>query len=103
MSWNPGDPPITVQEALAGGHDNPDAVGHAFNTLACEIVRLKRELASWRETYVDDDGITWVRPTAWAYFALCRAHHALEEKYRAPRPRTCNEGQLCFCDCHEGK
>lgn len=27
------------------------------------------------ENYVDGNGTTWIRPTAWAYFAVCRSNH----------------------------
>lgn len=42
-------------------------------TLECERDAAKAEL---HETYTDDTGQVWTRPTAWAYYAACRALHA---------------------------
>lgn len=43
-----------------------------------ELAELKAAAApKLDDTYVDRHGTTWTRPTAWAYFAACRAlnHH----------------------------
>lgn len=35
------------------------------------------------EVHVDDNGTTWTPPTAWAYFAACRALEAEKQKVEA--------------------
>lgn len=32
------------------------------------------------EAYTDDDGIVWTAPSAWAYFAACRALHTWADR-----------------------
>lgn len=34
------------------------------------------------DTYIDDNGTVWSRPTAWAYYASCRALHAQRDETR---------------------
>lgn len=48
-----------------------DLVKAAFAT-AQERDQLRRELAEERETWADEYGTTWTRPTAWAYAAVCK-------------------------------
>lgn len=37
------------------------------------LVEARRLLKQDGETFIDDTGNEWSRPTAWAYFAVCRA------------------------------
>lgn len=41
-----------------------------------ETARLRAENERLSETYTDEEGTVWSPPTAWAYFAACRALHA---------------------------
>lgn len=42
----------------------------------CVAIRKVLEaLSSCQETFTDAQGNVWERPTAWAYFAACRAQH----------------------------
>lgn len=41
-----------------------------------ETARLRAENDRLSETYTDEDGTVWSPPTAWAYFAACRALNA---------------------------
>jgi hypothetical protein len=43
-----------------------------IETLEARVATLSTALEEYRDTYVDEKGNTWNRPTAWAYFAACR-------------------------------
>lgn len=48
----------------------------AAEAAEAETARLRAENERLSETYTDEDGTVWSPPTAWAYFAACRALHA---------------------------
>jgi hypothetical protein len=52
----------------------------AIAAIKAETARADKAEAELNETYMDDDGTTWNRPTAWAYFSACRALTAANEK-----------------------
>jgi hypothetical protein len=59
---------ISTPEAVARGIYNQDgkSVGVAYASVQ-DLLRV--------EAFTDEDGNTWLPPTAWAYFAACRALH----------------------------
>lgn len=59
----------------------------SIQELSRQVVKLQQEL---NEIYTDENGIEWTRPTAWAYYAVCKAlkkykenkHDKFIEQYR---------------------
>jgi hypothetical protein len=86
----PTTPPVDLQaiEARCEGLEENEIVPlpvfrvRALLSLSREkdqvIERLERELAEWRETYMDERGTTWIRPTAEAYYRVCKARDTLK-------------------------
>ena len=53
-------------------------------------------VASVEETYTDENGTVWNRPTAWAYAQACKAlaeHKRLLEAVTRTEPLTCQGGK----------
>lgn len=56
--------------------------------LTAERDGLQKQVAELSETYIDDTGLSWSPPTAWAYYAVCKArdsHAARAERAEAER------------------
>ena len=51
--------------------------GNGFQQLNKQIIDLQMEL---NETYIDDNGIIWSRPTAEAYYRVCKARDKWQKK-----------------------
>jgi hypothetical protein len=49
----------------------------SIQTLSKQVADLQTLL---NETYIDDNGIVWGRPTAWAYYAVCKARDKWQKK-----------------------
>lgn len=62
----------------------PEAINRAISAEK-EIERLENEL---KETYTDDKGTTWSRPTAWAYYAVCKARDKWQNDAAALREQN---------------
>lgn len=42
----------------------------SIQTLSKQVVDLQAKL---NETYIDENNTIWTRPTAWAYYSVCKA------------------------------
>lgn len=59
---------------------------NSADALASAIAERDEARAELSDTFVDENGTTWKRPTAWAYYAVCKArdaHHAAQEAAEA--------------------
>jgi hypothetical protein len=52
---------------------NCEGIAALISSLVAENERLQTRLADYQDTHEDEKGNVWHRPTAWAYFAACRA------------------------------
>jgi hypothetical protein len=50
------------------------------------LIYANKKLSEAAETYTDRHGTVWTRPTAWAYFAACRALKHHNDMLRSFRP-----------------
>lgn len=48
----------------------------ALTTQEAELAKTMKENERLSETFVDDTGLSWSPPTAWAYHAVCQARNA---------------------------
>lgn len=51
-----------------------------LTALLADRARLVEEVARLSETFVDERGVTWCPPTAWAYMAVCGARDKWEAR-----------------------
>lgn len=80
----------SLGKSIEQGRRAADDLLSAAGPIASEFARLTAErdearakLATATETYTDDFGYVWSPPTAWAYFAACRALSAARAKDEA--------------------
>lgn len=72
-----------VWEAQAEYEEDAKAILEAadhIETLEARVATLSAENSRLSETYIDESGLSWSPPTAWAYFAVCRARDAHQSR-----------------------
>lgn len=73
--------------ALADAARQVDSSAAEAYALRGDLERVTQErddaLASLNETYTDERGVVWTRPTAWAYAKVCGARNARAERAEA--------------------
>lgn len=77
--------PDRVYEAVMAQSEKlcpPKQCGYKKKIAALEA-QLAEAKAERDETYIDDDGNAWGRPTAWAYYSACKSMQRLRDRLAA--------------------
>lgn len=73
-----GEKNITIEEYCKESNEN--FIKGLNGQIAALESQLQAAQAELNEVYIDEDGETWFRPTAEAYFAVCKARNKWQEQ-----------------------
>ncbi len=84
---------IAINELI---HSQRETITLLRNTVTAAQEKTKKAQAELHETWIDERGTVWTRPTAWAYAQVCRVKDEQKETITRLEDRL-EESRFKFC------